>query len=69
MLADTGYAEVESFGELLWSAELAEGLAETGLRLPTVHIGLDMVESASEKVIQRAPGTRRPSDLHTSPDA
>ena len=54
MVADAGYAEVECFGDLLWSAELAEGLAETGLRLPTAHVGLDEVESEPGRIIRQA---------------
>ena len=54
MLADIGYTEVECFGDLLWSAELSDGLAETGLKLPTAHIGLDVIETAAETVIRRA---------------
>ncbi len=54
MVADTGYSEVECFGDLLWSSELGDGLAETGLNLPTAHVNLDDAESRPEEVISRA---------------
>lgn len=48
MLADTGFAAVEGFGALYEDAAtvevLANGLAETGLTMPTAHFGLDLLE-------------------------
>ena len=56
MVAETGYAAVECFGDLLSSSELADGLAETGLRLPTAHLALDAIESDPDRIIGLATG-------------
>lgn len=49
MLADAGYAAVEGYGFLYADPDsveaLARGLAETGLKMPTAHFGLDQLES------------------------
>lgn len=48
MLAAAGYGAVEGYGALYSDAgaveALAAGLAATGLRMPTAHFGLDMLE-------------------------
>jgi len=48
MLAEAGYAAVEGYGALYSDPEavdaMARGLAETGLKMPTAHFGLDMLE-------------------------
>ena len=58
MLANLGYARVEGFGALFESEAskdaLQRGLAETGLKMPTGHFGLEMVENNPEKVIETA---------------
>ena len=54
MVAESGYAAVECFGEQLLSSGLSDGLAETGLRLPTVHIALDAIESEPDRIIDLA---------------
>ena len=47
MLANLGYAQVEGFGGLFADQDavdaLAAGLAETGLKMPTAHFGLDLL--------------------------
>ena len=54
MLADLGYAGVESFGGLLFDAEFEEGLAETGLKVPTAHVALELVRDRPNEVMLRA---------------
>jgi len=48
MLAKAGYAAVEGYGALYADAAavdaMAEGLAATGLKMPTAHFGLDQLE-------------------------
>lgn len=48
MLAAAGYAAVEGYGSLYADAAsvdaMAAGLAATGLKMPTAHFGLDMLE-------------------------
>lgn len=48
MLAAAGYAAVEGYGSLYADATsvdaMAAGLAATGLKMPTAHFGLDMLE-------------------------
>ena len=56
MVAGIGYAAVECFGDLLSSPELSEGLAETGLSLPTAHIALEAIESDPDRIIGLAAG-------------
>ena len=51
MVAEAGYSQVECFGDLISSSDLAEGLAETGLALPTAHVALDLVESEPGKLV------------------
>lgn len=58
MLAEAGYENVEGFGALYADeakvAELTENLSANGLRMPTGHFGLDMLEAAPEKVLALA---------------
>ena len=58
MLSDIGYAHVEGYGALLEDAEavaaLDRGLQETGLTMPSCHMGLAMCESAPDTVVQLA---------------
>ena len=55
MLADLGYAEVEGFGALLNDPEtvavLKDGLAETGLGMPTSHVDLEVLAESPSRVI------------------
>lgn len=55
MLADAGYAAVEGYGGLFDDPgtldTLKGALAETGLRMPTAHIGFDQVDSDPAGVI------------------
>lgn len=55
MLAGAGYGAVEGFGGLYADdaavAALEAGLQETGLKMPTAHFGLDMLEGAPDKAI------------------
>ncbi|MEO1421367.1 MAG: sugar phosphate isomerase/epimerase [Pseudomonadota bacterium] len=55
MLADAGYAQVEGYGALFEQDAtidaLAGALSETGLKMPTAHIGLDMMKEQSAKVL------------------
>lgn len=48
MLAEAGYGAVEGYGALYADPsaveELARGMAETGLAMPTAHFGLDQLE-------------------------
>jgi len=54
MLADAGYSEVECFGDLISSSDLSNGLAETGLRMPTAHVSLEAVESDPGSIVELA---------------
>ncbi|WP_299655797.1 sugar phosphate isomerase/epimerase [uncultured Tateyamaria sp.] len=49
MLADIGYTHVEGYGALVSDPAamdaLERGLADTGLTMPTCHVGLEMCES------------------------
>ena len=58
MLARLGYGEVEGYHALYADpakvAELAELLELTGLRMPTGHFGLEMIEEAPDRVIEIA---------------
>ncbi|HMR62342.1 MAG TPA: sugar phosphate isomerase/epimerase, partial [Amaricoccus sp.] len=60
MLARLGYGEVEGYHALYADAtkvaELAELLELTGLRMPTGHFGLEMIEAAPERVLEIARG-------------
>ena len=55
MLADAGYRNVEGYGALYADdakvAELTENLSANGLRMPTAHFNLDMLETEPEKVL------------------
>lgn len=54
MLADIGYAHVEGYGALLAEPELLNilerGLSDTGLTMPSCHVGLDLCEVDPEAV-------------------
>ncbi|MEL6463756.1 MAG: sugar phosphate isomerase/epimerase [Pseudomonadota bacterium] len=58
MLADIGYRHVEGYGALVGDASamdaLEHGLSETGLTMPTCHVGLDMCETRAETVVEIA---------------
>lgn len=58
MLARAGYGAVEGYGGLYADAAavavLEAGLKETGMRMPTAHFGLDMLEAAPDQVISIA---------------
>ncbi len=58
MLAGLGYQDVEGFGGLYADdaklAELAAGLKATGLRMPTAHFGLDMLEGNPDRALKIA---------------
>jgi sugar phosphate isomerase/epimerase len=55
MVADAGYRYVEGYGGLYADAakvkELTEHLGANGLRMPTGHFGLDMLEEAPETAL------------------
>ncbi|MFT3972389.1 MAG: sugar phosphate isomerase/epimerase [Amaricoccus sp.] len=55
MVADAGYRNVEGYGALYADdakvKELTEHLGANGLRMPTGHFGLDMLEQEPEKVL------------------
>lgn len=58
MLADLGYAQVEGYGALFEDAEtvnaIEAGLKETGLTMPTAHMGLDFLKQNSARAIEVA---------------
>ena len=58
MLARLGYDDVEGFGGLYADdaklAELAAGLKATGLKMPTGHFGIDMLEKQPDHVLKIA---------------
>lgn len=58
MLADLGYEKVEGYGALMNDegalAQLEEGLAKSGLTMPTAHVGLDMVKRDPKGVVDLA---------------
>lgn len=55
MLAEAGYRNVEGYGALYADdakvAELTESLGANGLKMPTAHFGLDLLESEPEKAL------------------
>lgn len=55
MLADIGYAHVEGYGALVTDDAamnaLAHGLKDTGLTMPSCHMGLDLCEADPGRVI------------------
>lgn len=55
MVAEAGYRNVEGYGALYADdakvQELSEGLATNGLRMPTAHFGLDMLEQEPQKAL------------------
>lgn len=58
MLAGLGYADVEGYGGLYADdaklAEMAAGLKATGLKMPTAHFGIDMLEGNSAQALKIA---------------
>jgi sugar phosphate isomerase/epimerase len=58
MVADAGYAQVEGYGGMFEDtasiAGLAQDLTGNGLTMPTVHLGLDAVQSDPQGVIEMA---------------
>ncbi|MEO1637927.1 MAG: sugar phosphate isomerase/epimerase [Pseudomonadota bacterium] len=53
MLADAGYREVEGYGALLEDMTgVKEALDETGLRMTSAHIGLEMLENDPATALQ-----------------
>lgn len=58
MLADLGYPDVEGFGGLFADeaqlAETAAGLKATGLKMPTSHFGLEMLEGDPDQALKIA---------------
>jgi sugar phosphate isomerase/epimerase len=54
-LADLGYKEVEGYGGLFSDADAAQALRaqldDTGLTMPTAHMGLDMIEGDAAGVV------------------
>ena len=55
MVAETGYTRVEGYGGLLDEADaLAAGMAAHGLTMPTVHVGLDLIEGDPDRVLALA---------------
>lgn len=58
LLGRLGYTEVEGYGALYADAalvaELKANLAASGLRMPTAHFGLDMLEGEPARVIEIA---------------
>ncbi len=77
MLGELGYTAVEPYGGMLEDpTPLANGLARTGLKAPSTHVGLDMVENALDDTVAKAKdlgielllvphigGPQRPTDL------
>jgi sugar phosphate isomerase/epimerase len=58
MLAGLGYAQVEGYGGLYANLEkldeLKGQLAETGLKMTSGHVGIDMLEKESDRVLEIA---------------
>jgi len=58
MLAATGYTQVEGYGALYADAakvqELQAALAQTGLKMPSGHFSLDMLETQPDRVCEIA---------------
>ncbi|MEP0520477.1 MAG: sugar phosphate isomerase/epimerase [Hyphomicrobiales bacterium] len=58
MLAGLGYAEVEGYGALYADAaavdELIANLGDSGLKMPTAHMSIDMVENDPARVLEIA---------------
>lgn len=58
MVADLGYAQVEGWGGLFADDSSVEalkaGLAETGLTMPTAHIGFEMLRDEAPRVLEIA---------------
>ncbi len=74
MLAGLGYQDVEGFGGLYADdaklAATAAGLKATGLKMPTAHFGIDMLEGDPARVltIARMLGIKRIYCPHLMPD-
>ena len=73
MLARLGYKQVEGYGALYADdaavEELKRGLAENGLRMPTGHFALDMLEREPDKVLGDRQGARHRDALLPLPAA
>ncbi|SEW45682.1 Sugar phosphate isomerase/epimerase [Cognatiyoonia koreensis] len=55
MLAETGYREVEGYGGLLDDLDgLKAALDQNGLRMTSCHVGLDMIESNPQMLLDLA---------------
>lgn len=54
MVAQAGYERVEGFGELLASDQLASGLGEFGLTMPSAHVSLDAIRTTPRALITAA---------------
>lgn len=58
MLSRLGYAAVEGYGALFADRaavdDLIANLADSGLKMPTAHMDIDMVENESDRVLQIA---------------
>lgn len=58
MLSGLGYAEVEGYGALFDNEasvdELIANLGDSGLKMPTAHMSIDMVETKPERVLEIA---------------
>lgn len=56
MLADLGYAQVEGYGAMFENdatiKDVSAALGDTGLTMPTAHIGLEMMEQQPRKVLE-----------------
>ena len=74
MLARLGYSGVEGYGALYADAgkvdELKDSLAASGLRMPTGHFALEMIETDPGRVIEiaRALGVETIYCPHLGPD-
>jgi sugar phosphate isomerase/epimerase len=74
MLAGLGYQDVEGYGGLYADdaklAEMAAGLTATGLKMPTAHFGIEMLEGdpAQALKIARTLGIKRIYCPHLMPD-
>ncbi len=74
MLAGLGYGEVEGYGGLYVDdttlADMAAGLQATGLKMPTAHFGIDLLEGDPARAlhIARTLGIERIYCPHLMPD-
>lgn len=74
MLAATGYTQVEGYGALYADAakvqQLQAALAQTGLKMPSGHFSLDMLENNPDRVCEIAAmlGAEKVFCPHVGPD-